>query len=64
MSTLQRKIDRLEGMITEAEERRAHLRARLAELGGRRVDPHDAATVAAFRTRPSGRPAVTRDEVR
>jgi DNA-binding transcriptional MerR regulator len=50
VGSLRAKIERLEAMIDEADERRAHLLAHAAELDGDEVDPHDPAAVARFRT--------------
>jgi len=41
VESLRAKIDRLEGMIAEAEERRSHLRRHLAEIDAGRQPGHD-----------------------
>ena len=51
--TLRRKIERLETMVDEADERRAHLLAHAAELEGETIDPHDRSASARFRSEPA-----------
>ena len=53
IQTLRRKIDRLETMVTEADDRRAHLLAHAAELDGETLDPHDPTVSARFRSERS-----------
>ncbi len=58
--SLRRKIERLETMIEEADERRAHLLAHRASLEDASIDPHDAAQTKRFRAqrrRPGARVA-------
>jgi len=56
VDTLRRKVTRLEGMIAEAEGRRAHLRDHLAEIeAGQDPAPHDHARLGS--RAPRGRPA-------
>ncbi len=61
LASLRDKVGRLERMIDEADERRAHLLAHRAELDGERLGPHQPADVDRFRSRSRGRAAgVTR----
>jgi DNA-binding transcriptional MerR regulator len=60
MGSLRRKIERLEEMIDEADERRAHLLAHRASLEDPAIDPHDAEQAKSFRLRPRRRRVTAR----
>jgi MerR family transcriptional regulator, repressor of the yfmOP operon len=50
IATLRGKIERLETMVDEADERRAHLLAHAAQLDGEDIDAHDRSVSARFRS--------------
>jgi MerR family transcriptional regulator, repressor of the yfmOP operon len=60
MVTLRSKIERLETMIDEADQRRSHLLAHRAGLDDATIDPHDETHAARYRTNPRARPAARR----
>jgi MerR family transcriptional regulator, repressor of the yfmOP operon len=62
VASLRRKIGRLETMIDEADERRAHLLAHRASLEDASIDPHDVIQAKRFRSQPRRRQATAAAE--
>jgi MerR family transcriptional regulator, repressor of the yfmOP operon len=58
VDTLRRKIERLEAMIEEADQRRSHLLAHRAGLDDSTIDPHDPEQAARFRAAARSRRAT------
>lgn len=54
MTSLRSKIERLEGMIREADDRRAHLLAHRASLENESIDAHDTSQSRRFRSMRRG----------